>query len=177
MSEPLGRGGVENAVKESETVGKGFFFIFTCKWIFLHSSSDFLHLTAPIRLDRSVPWFTLFVCVHFPYSVCCIHIPWWQKQQLLWSVYRCLPRCMVPCLRRQLKLAVVSVEETERPAYMCPGVKFWAPKCWILQAVEWHFLKFVFRIQTKHHRFMESLHAQLVSVAFLFSPVNNEVKV
>jgi len=34
MSEPVGRGGVENAVRESETVGKGFFFIFTYKWIF-----------------------------------------------------------------------------------------------------------------------------------------------
>jgi len=55
LSEPLGRGGVENAVKESETVGKGFFFIFTYKWIFSQSSSDFLHLTAPIRLARSVP--------------------------------------------------------------------------------------------------------------------------
>jgi len=128
MSGPLGRGGVENAVKESETVRKGFFFIFTYKRNFSHSNSDFLHLTAPVMLARSVPWFTLFVCVHCPYCVCCIHIPWWQKQQFLWSVFRCLPHCMVPCLRRQLKLAVVSLEETERPAWYLSRCKILNPK-------------------------------------------------
>ena len=163
--------------KKVRLLWRDFFYIFTYKWIFSHSNSDFLHLTATIRLARSVPWFTLFICVHCPYCVCCIHIPWWQKQQFLWSVYRCLAHCMVPRLRRQLKLAAVTLEETERPASICLSVKFHTPICWTLQTVEWHFLKFVLRMQTKRHRFMESLHTHIVSVAFLFSPVNNEVKV